>query len=89
MELYKSKDIAKATGLSPVNIRELCQRRKLPKVKNYYAFPLDVWRGILLNKHLKKLNKVYPYERPINKKFPEVIYVVRETHIYSSRMNCW
>lgn len=87
MEILKSKDVAKATGLSPLNIREICLRRKLPKTKNHYIFPADVWRGILLKKHLKKFNRVYPHNRPINKKFPEVIYVHTTWTILESKLN--
>lgn len=87
METLKSKDVAKATGLTVGNIRQICVRRKLEKTKNYYAFPADVWRGILLKKHLRKFNRVYPHNRPINKKFPEVIYVHTTWEILESKLN--
>jgi len=86
MNIYKSKDIAKATGLSESNLRYICKRNGLPKNKNNYMFSMDVWRDILLKKHRRALNKLEP-KIDAGKKIPEVIYVTRTTEIYESKMN--
>lgn len=87
MNVYKSKDIAKATGLSESNLRDICLKKGLPKNKNKYVFPMDIWRSILLKKHRKALNNLEPNIKSINKKFPEVIYVTRTIEIYESKIN--
>jgi hypothetical protein len=83
--LYGTTEMSKILGISRVSLSELCERKKIAKVKNSYRLSIDLWKSILLKKHRKKLYKIEPKEK--SKPTPEVIYVTRTTEILHSKLN--
>jgi len=81
MKLYTSQDIADITELSTARVQQLCRENNVEKTSGHYVLQLHEWSKILPLKYRSRLENYST--------IPEVIYVVRETHIYSSRMNCW
>lgn len=79
MKLYTSQDIATITELSTARVQQLCRENNVEKTSGHYVLPLYEWSKILPLKYRSRLDNYST--------IPEVIYVVRETHIYHSKIN--